>query len=75
MWLPSSGCCYNKQGRWEEAEAIFRAVLANQANVVGPEHPDSLETLSNLAHAVSLFDSSNSFKTLNLAFSLVASAA
>lgn len=40
------------QGKHSEAEVLYRSVLATQEEVLGPEHPDTMITLGNLAVAL-----------------------
>ncbi|KAG9383208.1 kinesin light chain [Pyrenophora tritici-repentis] len=40
----------DKQGKYEEAEAMNRQTLARRENVLGPEHPDTLTSVYYLAH-------------------------
>ena len=37
------------QGKYEEAERLYRQVLALRDETIGKEHPDTLRTLNNLA--------------------------
>ena len=37
------------QGRYEEAERLYRQVLTLRDETLGKEHPDTLRTLNNLA--------------------------
>jgi hypothetical protein len=39
----------DSQGKYEEAEAINRQTLARREKVLGPEHPDTLGSMNNLA--------------------------
>ncbi len=40
---------YESQGRYGEAEPLYRRVLAASEKVLGPEHPDTLRSINNLA--------------------------
>jgi tetratricopeptide (TPR) repeat protein len=40
------------QGKHAEAETTYRAVLALQQRVLGPEHPNTMDTFANLASAL-----------------------
>jgi hypothetical protein len=40
------------QGRWDEAEAEYRAVLAARQRVLGDRHPDTLGTRHALAYVL-----------------------
>ncbi|KAF2818040.1 hypothetical protein CC86DRAFT_310088, partial [Ophiobolus disseminans] len=37
------------QGKYKEAEAMHRQTLALKEKVLGPEHPDTLTSMNNLA--------------------------
>jgi hypothetical protein len=37
------------QGKYAEAEELFRQTLKERAKVLGEEHPDTLESIHNLA--------------------------
>ncbi|KAL4733122.1 hypothetical protein BDV11DRAFT_210457 [Aspergillus similis] len=39
-----------QQGRWKEAEELEVQVLEIRKQVLGPEHPDTLRSMANLAH-------------------------
>ena len=36
------------QGKYEEAEKIYRQVLASKESVLGKEHPSTLKSINNL---------------------------
>lgn len=58
--------CYYSDGRFNEAEKFFREVMEFRTNMLGPEHPDTLTSVSKLAlayHAQSRF---NEAKALGL---------
>jgi eukaryotic-like serine/threonine-protein kinase len=38
-----------RQGRYAQAEALFKQTLEIQRRVLGPEHPDTLDSLSEIA--------------------------
>jgi hypothetical protein len=38
------------QGRWKEAEKLEVQVVETMKRVLGPEHPDTLNSMNNLAH-------------------------
>lgn len=38
-----------QQGKYDEAEAMYRRVLAGREIVLGAEHPDTLSSMENLA--------------------------
>ncbi len=40
------------QGKFKEAEQVFRRVLAAREKVLGPEHPDTAVSLNNVANAL-----------------------
>jgi tetratricopeptide (TPR) repeat protein len=40
---------YGRQGRFAEGEALFRQTLESTRRVLGPEHPRTLDLLSNMA--------------------------
>ena len=40
---------YYAQGKYPQAEALDSQALEIQRRVLGPEHPDTLESMSNLA--------------------------
>ncbi|CAG8882505.1 unnamed protein product, partial [Penicillium egyptiacum] len=42
------GLVLESQGKYEEAEAIHRRTLQDREKVLGPEHPDTLTSVSNL---------------------------
>jgi hypothetical protein len=42
------------QGKYEAAEAIYRRTLELREKVLGPKHPDTLESMNNLALALRL---------------------
>ncbi|KAJ5888167.1 FabD/lysophospholipase-like protein [Penicillium taxi] len=42
------GDCLRYDGRYREAETMFRIVLEYRERVLGPEHPDTLTSVSNL---------------------------
>lgn len=41
--------CLKKQNKLDEAEKLYRRALAGQERRLGPQHPDTLESVSNLA--------------------------
>ena len=41
--------CYRSHGRYKDAEMIFKRVLAGREEDLGPDHPDTLQTVQNLA--------------------------
>ncbi|MCJ1313658.1 hypothetical protein MMC25_007337 [Agyrium rufum] len=43
------GLFYQGQGRYDEAETLFERALAGREKKLGPEHPDTLGTVENLA--------------------------
>lgn len=43
------GELYNNQGRYEEAEALYVKVLEIQQRILGGEHPNTLNSMGNLA--------------------------
>lgn len=47
------GDCLNKDGRYREAEAMYRIVVRNREKVLGPEHPDTLSSIINLGSVLS----------------------
>ena len=42
----------SREDKYAEAEAEFRRLLSLRENVLGPEHPDTLMTRSNLANVL-----------------------
>lgn len=42
----------NSQGKYEEAEEMYRQVLQLRTKLLGTEHPDTLASTDNLAHVV-----------------------
>ncbi|KAJ5599609.1 TPR-like protein [Penicillium hetheringtonii] len=53
--------CYYSDGRFDEAETFFREVLEFRTSMLGPRHPDTLESMAKLAlayHAQSRFQES-----------------
>ena len=40
---------YRDQGRYSEAEQLFRRALEGREEKLGPKHPDTLKTVDNLA--------------------------
>jgi hypothetical protein len=40
------------QGRWEEAENLHMQVLEMRKKVLGEEHPDTLESMADLAYTL-----------------------
>lgn len=53
--------CFYNDGRFREAEALFRDVLESRTAVLGAEHPDTLKSMAKLAlayHAQSRFQES-----------------
>ncbi|KAK4205836.1 hypothetical protein QBC37DRAFT_301982, partial [Rhypophila decipiens] len=47
------------QGNYSEAEQLYRQTLALQTKVLGSEHPDTLNTMNNLANAQRLPKNNN----------------
>jgi tetratricopeptide (TPR) repeat protein len=41
--------CLKSKGAYEEAEELYREVLNNRANMLGPEHQDTMTSMHNLA--------------------------
>lgn len=41
--------CLSTDGRWKEAEELEVQVMELRKRVLGPEHPDTLTSMSNLA--------------------------
>ena len=41
--------CLKSKGSYEEAEELYREVLNNRANMLGPEHQDTMTSIHNLA--------------------------
>jgi tetratricopeptide (TPR) repeat protein len=41
--------CLKSKGSYEEAEELYREVLSNRANMLGPEHQDTMTSMHNLA--------------------------
>ena len=39
-------------GRWKEAEELEVQVMETRKQVLGPEHPDTLSSMANLAHSL-----------------------
>ena len=42
----------NEQGRYEEAEKLYRETMELRRRVLGPEHPDTLSSMNNLANSI-----------------------
>ena len=42
------GVLYQAQGRYSEAEPLYKRALAASERVLGPEHPDTLRSVNNL---------------------------
>jgi tetratricopeptide (TPR) repeat protein len=40
---------YRAQGKYEEAEPLYRRAMTIRQKTLGPEHPDTAQSLSNLA--------------------------
>lgn len=45
--------CISNQGRWAEAEQLEVQVMETRKMVLGPEHPDMLTSIANLASTFS----------------------
>jgi hypothetical protein len=45
-------CALDDQGKFTEAEAMYREVLAVERRVLGPDHPNTLVTAGNLAACI-----------------------
>lgn len=43
------GCTYNRLGKYKEAEAMHREARESREKVLGPEHPDTLVSVNDLA--------------------------
>jgi tetratricopeptide (TPR) repeat protein len=43
---------YRNQGRYDEAEELYKRVLAGREGKLGPTHPDTLGTVENLANVL-----------------------
>ncbi|KAF2190316.1 HET-domain-containing protein [Zopfia rhizophila CBS 207.26] len=43
------GMCLYQEGRWNEAQRAFVQVMETRKRVLGPEHPDTLISMGNLA--------------------------
>ncbi|OGE55580.1 hypothetical protein PENARI_c004G03829 [Penicillium arizonense] len=43
---------YRNQGRWKEAEELGMQVMEVHSRVLGPEHPDTLANMHNLAYTL-----------------------
>ena len=43
------GNCLDSDGRWKEAETLLIQVMKFRKKVLGPEHPDTLTSMNNLA--------------------------
>jgi CHAT domain-containing protein len=52
--LTNLGSVVQRQGRNEEAEALYKRALTIREAALGPGHPDVAATLNNLAHVYSL---------------------
>ena len=48
--LNNLAALYNDQGRYADAEPLFKRALAIQEKVLGPDHPDVAVSLNNLAN-------------------------
>lgn len=48
-WTAGFQVCLKKQNKLDEAEKLYRRALAGQERRLGPQHPDTLESVSNLA--------------------------
>ena len=51
--LDKVGKCLESSGQYYEAEQVYREVLELDRKVSGPEHPDTLTSMSNIARALS----------------------
>jgi Flp pilus assembly protein TadD len=40
--------CLEFQGKFDEAEALYREAIATKERVIGRDHPDTLKTIGNL---------------------------
>ncbi|PLB41714.1 violaceus kinesin [Aspergillus candidus] len=47
--IANIGSCLDSDGRWKEAEDLKLQVLQLRKQVLGPEHPETLTSMSNLA--------------------------
>ena len=47
---------YRNQGRWAEAEKLDVQVMETRKTVLGPEHPDTLTSMANLASTYRIRD-------------------
>ncbi|GGP43721.1 serine/threonine-protein kinase [Streptomyces melanogenes] len=47
------GLCLGRAGRWAEAGEVHRAVAAERAHALGPDHPDTLASQYEVAFALS----------------------
>jgi tetratricopeptide (TPR) repeat protein len=57
--LNNLGLLYYAQGRYQEAEPLYRRALALREKVLGPDHPDVATSLNNLA---GLYDTQGRYK-------------
>ncbi|GLA56089.1 hypothetical protein AnigIFM63604_004385 [Aspergillus niger] len=48
-WIRKVCSCLSSDGRWKEAEELGVQVVELRKQVLGPEHPDTLTSISNLA--------------------------
>ena len=48
-----SGTCLEYEGRFREAETMYRMVFGHRGRVLGPKHPDTLSSINNLALVLS----------------------
>ncbi|KAI2919241.1 hypothetical protein CBS147320_8602 [Aspergillus niger] len=48
-WIRKVCSCLSSDGRWKEAEELGVQVVKLRKQVLGPEHPDTLTSISNLA--------------------------
>ena len=46
---PQSGCALRSQGRYTDAEPLFKRALTISEKALGPDHPDVAVSLNNLA--------------------------
>jgi Tfp pilus assembly protein PilF len=60
------GRIYSNQGKHAEAEALWTEVLATRRRVLGPEHPDTLVSMNNLAYIYRLEHKNAQAEELNL---------
>ncbi|KAH8708377.1 hypothetical protein GQ44DRAFT_628269, partial [Phaeosphaeriaceae sp. PMI808] len=48
--LANLASMYREKGRWKKAEGLGVQVIEARKRVLGEEHPDTLTSMSNLAH-------------------------